>query len=200
MNLKEAFRYQNLLTELSARAREYLGVKANVIKARQIHKRNEVNPEVPDLEKEDDVVRLYDPNRVIQLLIDLIEEKERLTVAINEAKAECHVDIDGLVEGNKLRQNAISRLELIKNIRVEPSTETGRGYKFNAEGNQVSYYYDIESLPERLFDIEDVKKKIRDLRAVSESVSNQVDVLRVTTLVDFEPMFPITATFEEIME
>ena len=200
MNLKEAFRYQNLLTELSARARDYLSFRNNVTKDTQLHKRSEVNPEVADLTKEDDYVRLYDTNKVIQFMIDLIEEKERLTVAINEAKANCEMDIDGLVDGNKLRQSAISRLEFLKSIRTEPTTQVGRAYKFNAEGNQVSYCYDIETTPELLFDVEDVKRRIRDLKDVAESVSNEVDVLRVTTLLDFEPKFPVNATFADLME
>ena len=75
-----------------------------------------------------------------------------------------------------------------------------RGYKFNAEGNQVPYYYNVEDTMEELFDREQLKALLKRLTTESDELSAKIELAYVTGEVNFEPTFDIGDSFEDSME
>ena len=65
MNLKEAFRYQNLLERLMNEATTALSTQANLLKVTKLHLRSKVKPEAQDETEEADETDLMDPDLVI---------------------------------------------------------------------------------------------------------------------------------------
>lgn len=197
MNLKEAFRYQNCLASKIREAGSYLSNQDNLYETTQLHKHHEVKQDLEDKTVIVEVERPYQPDDVVAFIRSLIDEKIVLTGAINAAKESLDVDIDALVEGNKQRQNLITRLQFM--TRKIPAKRTNRasGYTFNVEGNQTGYVYEVEETKEPLFKLSTAKAMLKELNELSEQASNTIDVLRIETNVEFEPSMSVTDTFDD---
>ena len=200
MNLKEGFRYQNFLNTLMSDAKDYLYYDEHLFKTTKAHKRKESNPEAEDSTETVDADNPFDVNKVIDFMAVLITEKEGLTAAINKAKASAEQDIDALTEGNKFRNSFCSELKHLLKKKGKTTTHNERGYMLNNEKNQVPYYYEVEETKEELFKRKTVTELFEKTSKQSADISNQIDVLRVMTPVDFEQRFNVNLTFEEEFE
>ena len=69
----------------------------------------------------------------------------------------------------------------------------------NNERNQVGYFYNVEETRTELFDRKSITELFEDASRKFSDVSNGIDVLRVTTLLDFTPHFNVNLTFEEVL-
>jgi hypothetical protein len=200
MNLKEGFRYQNFLNALMLDAHGYLFIDEHLFKTTKVHKRKKSNPEAEDSTETVEVDNPFDVNKVIDFMAAIITEKEELTAAINKAKASAEYDVDALIEGNKLRNEFCDQLKSIMKKKGKTTTHNERGFMLNNEKNQVPYYYEVEETKEELFDRKTVSELFEKSSKKSADISNQIDVLRVMTPVDFEPRFNVNLTFEDEFE
>lgn len=147
-----------------------------------------------------DYGEFYKNDDVLDFILCLVEEKEQLTTAIGQAKASVGFDIDAAVATNKFRQTAVGRIK--GELRYIPSKRIERGtdYKFNVEGNQTQYYYDVEVIVEDAFDREKARNAAKDLVSKADEVSAAIDSAMVNTKVDYEPPFDVNDSFEDVME
>ena len=94
MILKEAYRYQNFLTNLISNAQIYLGNGSFVMTTTQKHMKSKANPEASDDDLE--VPKSYNvdftPIQLVDFLMDAIQEKQKLSDAIAEAKKNTEID------------------------------------------------------------------------------------------------------------
>ena len=156
MNLKEAFRYQNKLQRLMEEAQYILAKDRNVTKVENTALRHKVNPEAED----ETTVEMPDTEYAEQItevavfLMFLLGEKERLSRAIRTAKQGMDMDFDGEVSLNAKRQEIAGIFRHMGEIRCSENLLSGAGvgYKFNAEGNQVSYRCDLKKVTTINFD------------------------------------------------
>ena len=203
MNLKEAFRYQNKLQRLMEEAEDILRRERNVLKVEQTALLHKVHPEAADettLEPADTVYadQITD---IAVLLMFLLGERERLSRAIREAKQSMDMDFDGEVSLNTRRQEIAA---IFRNMAQLRSSETlipggGIGYKFNAEGNQVSYRCDLKKVTTINFNRNKVRAYATALSRSADQVSAELDKRMVNTLVDYEPPFDVNDTFAEVL-
>ena len=200
MNLKEGFHYQNFLNNLMTEADEYLYDEEHLFTITRKHKRKAANPDAEDLDEKVEVNNPFDANDMIQFMLSLITEKEELTAAINSAKADANRDIDALTEGNKLRNTLCKRAMAILKKKGGTTTRAQRGYMLNNEKNQVAYYYDVEETKEEIFVRSSLSEILEEASKETTEVSNQIDVLRVTTDLDFTPRFNVNLTFDEVVK
>ena len=200
MVLKEAFRMQNYLTDLSQQALLFLAKKENVMKIKQEHLRSKSNPsaqdEVLEVKRETEMV----PNCVVELYLDLLAEREKLTAAISKAKAAAEMDIDGAIAMNKAKQEAVFRLKNLAGLASSEQLETGKDYLINSEGNQTPYVYTIKAIHTIDFDRDMVKGVVKRLQRETDAVSAQVDLLNVTLEVAYEPKYEFDDSFEDAYE
>ena len=203
MNLKEAFRYQNKLQRLMEEAVDILHRERNVVKVEQTALLHKVNPDADDettLEPAD-TVYAEQITDIAVLLMFLLGERERLSGAIRKAKQSMDMDFDGEVSLNARRQEIAGIFRSMAQLR---SGETlipngGIGYKFNAEGNQVSYRCDLKKVTTINFDRTKIRNYAAALSRRADQVSAELDKRMVITEVPYEPPFDVNDTFAEVL-
>ena len=204
MNLKEAFRYQNKLQRLMDEAQDILMRERNVVKVQNTALLHKVNPEASD----ETTMELPDTEYAEQitsialLLMYLLEQRRQLGYAIRDAKKALELDFDGEVSLNGKRQELANVFRRMGEIR---STETllpggGIGYKFNAEGNQVSYRCDLKKVTTINFDRNKVRSFAAALSQAADRTSAQLDTCLVNTQVAYEPPFDVNESFADVLQ
>ena len=206
MNLKEAFRYQNKLGALLQTAQGYLtGSTAYITQVKEIHLRSKVDSSASDdIQYEQSPEEQYLPpaKTMIQFLLALLDIKAQLTAAIHQAKKQQEFDLDGTSALNVQRQEAARTMRYLAGLRSreEMVPSGGVGYRFNQEGNQVTYCCDLKRVTTINYDRLAVRKAAAQLAQAADTASAAIDRCLIDTLVDFEPPFDVNATFSELLE
>lgn len=200
MNLKEAFRYQNFLEAVLNDASTSIYSKEHCLTVKRKHLRNAVNPDVENESEIVEVDEFFSNDDVLKLIEFAVNQKNALTEAIGETKRGLSFDLDAAIATNKYRQRACSSIRTMLSRSIPGKyTERGAGFKFNVEGNQTTYYYDIEVTKEVAYDIDTAKKKLKEFIAKSDKVSADIDFVMVNAQVGYVPPFDVNDSFEDIM-
>ena len=206
MNLKEAFRFQNKLQSMMDEAQSILGSTANITKVQNTYLRKKVMPEAENETTIDAPATEYSEQitLVAEFLLHLLSEREKLSVAIFQAKAGLNLPagLDGEVGLNSKRQEVAGLFRRMAGLR---SSEVlipngGTGYRFNNEGNQVSYRCDVKRVTTINFDRNKIRKMCGDLNKKSDEVSAALDSVLVNTQVEYTVPFDVNDTFAEAFE
>ena len=201
MNLKESYRYANYLDSLLRRAYSYLNSNGFVTTTVEEHLRSKSNPDVDDERIE--VKSPYDveftPNDVINFVVKVLNEKEKLSDAIAKAKSTTEIDIDNAVAMNKKKQQFVGVLNEIADIKPSETKTTGKAYKFDINGEQKPYIYDVKRKTSINFDRNDVRKLVKKYLKETDEISSKLDLIEITTQVDIEPRFDVNDKFEELV-
>ena len=201
MNLKESYRYANYLDSLLRRAYTYLGNTGFVTTTVEEHLRSKSNPDVDDETIE--VQKPYDveftPNQVIDFVVKVLDEKEKLSDAIAEAKSTTEINIDNAISMNKKKQGFVSVLNGIADIKPSETKTTSKSYKFDINGEQKPYVYDVNRKTSIDFDRTDVRNLIKKYLKETDEMSGKLDLIEITTIVEFVPKWDINEKFEELV-
>lgn len=202
MNLKDAFRYQNHLDELIHTLSSYMRDPECMNTVTREHLKKAANPEA---ENETETVASdfpvdCDPVLIFQLMQALLREKLYLTQAISVAKRGTEFDIDSALSANRQRQNVARVYKEIAAMKTRESKHNGTDFKFNADGNQVAYVYDIIDRFEPAFNRDEVRSEARRLLREADDISSEADRYLVDTEVKFYAMFNVTDSFSETVE
>lgn len=199
MNLKESFRYQNFLGALHSSAASSLVDERHCLTTTKNHLRNKANSDAADVTEQVDVGEFHKNDDVLRFMLYIIEEREKLTSAISRAKASIGFDLDAAVETNKLRQTVSRNINMMLRYKGTKRTERGTDYKFNAEGNQTPYYYDIEVVTEENFNRAQAKSAAQSVITKADEVSAAIDAALINTRVDYEIPFNVNDSFDDAM-
>ena len=204
MNLKDAFRYQNRLQAFMDETQSILGAEENVTKVKNIYLRHKVMAEAedetilvaPETEYFDQITD------VARFLVYLLDEKEKLFRAVRDAKNTLAIDLDSEVSLNVSRQSAAKTFRAMNDLRSSDQTISngGTGYRFNADGNQVSYRCDVRRVKTINFDRNYIRSKLLELNKKSDKTSSAIDLALVTASVDYTPPFDVNCTYSEAFE
>ena len=199
MNLKESFRYQNFLDDKLNEARYSIGDRNHALKVTKLHLKKKANPDAEDITEVVEVEDFIPNDDVVAFMCWLVEERQKLTEAICAAKASLGFSLDAAIEANKFRQYTASAVKGMLKYTPSKKTEQGRDYKFNVEGNQTPYYYDIETSFEEAFTRDSAKKVVRDMITAADKTSAEIDSAMINTVVDYTPVFDVNDSFEDVM-
>lgn len=199
MNLKESFRYQNFVNDLLTNAYTSIMNSSHCLKTVKTHRKSEASPDVQDVEEMVEVLPFAPNDMVVRFIVELINEKSKLTEKINLAKSKMDFDLDAAIEANKSRQAALRAMSNMIVQTASKKVEKGMDYKFNSEGSQLPYYYNIEVKTIELYNREETKAVMKKLNSESNEVSNQIEAALINTEVDYEPLYDITESFEDII-
>ena len=204
MNLKEAFRYQNKLQSILEETQRILNRDQNVMQVKNTYLRKKVMPEAenetvldqPETEYAEHITELAG------FMMFALVEKEKLFRAIREAKSGLDLDIDSETSLNAARQCAARVLMHMADLRSSELViaNGGYGYRFNADGNQVSYKCDVKRVTSINFNRNVIRKYARDLNAKADTVSTEIDRAVVNAAVNYLPPFDVNSTFADIFE
>ena len=204
MNLKEAFRYQNKLQTLMFEAKGILEIDRNITKTQTTVFHKKVMPELENETVVDVAPSEYADriNDVVAFLMHLLDEREKLAKCIHDAKAALPIDMDNEVSLNGKRQDIASVLRHMVDLR---STEQllasgGTGYRFNAEGNQVSYRCDAKRVTTINFDRNKMRSYLSTLNKKSDEISAELDRCMVNSEVAYEATFDVNDSFATVFE
>lgn len=200
MNLKESFRYQKFLDELMNSAAESVNARNHCLNTTKVHKRNAANPEVEDMIEEVKCPDAFYPNdEVIEFMKTLIEEKRLLSEAIGKAKAALDFDLDAAIESNKQRQYMARVIKSMLRYTPSINTETCKDYKFNAEGNQMPYFYTVDVVTTEAFSRPLAKEAMKKIAAEADVISAKIDEAMVNAVVHYNPPYDVNDSFEDVM-
>lgn len=204
MNLKEAFRCQNKLQSLMYDAEEILRNRANITKVTSTNLRHKVMPEMTDetvveIPESEYSGRITD---VALFLVFLLEEKTALSAAIRKAKDQLDIDMDSETGLNSARQRIAGIFRTMNSLRASEQTiaNGGTGYRFNADGNQVTYRCDVRRVTSINFDRNVIRAELGKLDRAADETSAKLDLCAVTAAVDYAPPFDVNADFADAFE
>lgn len=204
MNLKEAFRYQNKLQSFMEEAVSILDRDSNVTKVEDTFLRHKANPEAEDETVVQTPGTEYSEQitSIAEFAIFLLSEKEKLYAAIRKAKDALDIDMDSEVSLNAGRQYIARTFKRLKDLRNSERTLTngGTGYRFNAEGNQVTYRCDVKTVTTINYDRNVIRKELTKLNKTSDEASAKLDLCMVTSVVDYEEPFDVNDSFADAFE
>lgn len=206
MNLKEAFRFQNKLQGLMMEAEAILGCPTNVTKVQSTYLRKKVMAEAENetVLEEHDTEYGEQITELAEFLVYLLEEREKLGVAIREAKngVDLPAGLDGEVSLNGKRQEVAAIFRRMADLRSSEVliANGGTGYRFNNEGNQVVYRCDVKRVTTINFDRNKIRKLCAALNKKSDETSAALDAALVNTVVAYAPPFDVNDTFADVFE
>lgn len=202
MNLKEAFRFQNKLQSLMDEAEMLLEDDRNIteVKVTALHKKvmpekeNETTVEVAPSEYADRI------NDVAAFLLDLLSEREKLSRAIRAAKSQQPVDMDSEVSLNGKRQAIAAVFRHMVDLRNSEQLLAGgaTGYRFNADGNQISYRCDAKRVVTINYDRNQIRAALKRLSEKADAVSAELDRCLINSEVAYEAPFDVNDSFAAI--
>lgn len=204
MNLKEAFRCQNKLQSLMYDAEEILRNRANITKVTSTNLRHKVMPEMTDetvveIPESEYSGRITD---VALFLVFLLEKKTALAAAIRKSKDQLDIDMDSETGLNSARQRIAGIFRTMNSLRASEQTiaNGGTGYRFNADGNQVTYRCDVRRVTSINFDRNVIRAERGKLDRAADEMSAKLDLCTVTAAVDYAPPFDVNADFADAFE
>ena len=83
---------------------------------------------------------------------------------------------------------------------IRPMSNGGTGYRFNAEGNQVTYRCDVKQVTTINYDRKVIRAELARLNRKADEISTRLDLCLVTTAVDYQPPFDVNSSFSEAFE
>lgn len=200
MNLKESFRYQKFLVNLLSNAFSSLTNPNHCLTTTKLHLRNAANPEAVDISEIVAVDDFVPNDTIMAFMAHIVNEREKLSIAIGEAKSSLDFDLDAAIETNKSRQfvnDAIRRM-----LRFTPSKkkEAGLAHKFDINGVQVPYRYDVEVTTVENYDKGMAKTMMREMISKADEVSAAVDVAMINTEIEYDPPYNVNESFDDVLE
>lgn len=200
MNLKESFRYQKFLDSLLQNANQSIMQQSHCLKTTQDHCRHEVNPEVEDVTEEVERLDFTNNDDMMQFLVHIVEEKERLSIAIGDAKRDLSFDLDAAVEANKARQAVNASIRRMLRYTTSKTKTQGVGYKFDATGVQQPYRYDVITFTSEDYNKDRAKEIMRSMISKADEVSAVVDAALINCEVKYEPPYDVNEQFQDVVD
>lgn len=179
----------------------YLSCESYITTTIQSHNRTKVNPDAQDekitIQKPYNVI--FEPNDLIDFVVKVIEEKEKLSNAIAESKRTLEFDIDAAMSINKMKQEFIQTLRRMAVIKSTELEKEGTSYKFNNDGDQVSYRYPVKEVKTIDYDRNTVKSLISKFKKETDKISTERDRIDIMTEVNYDPIWEVDTPLEDIL-
>ncbi len=204
MNLKEAFRFQNKLQNLMDQTQDFLLRDSNVMQVETTYLRKKVMPEAENetILSEQESEYCAQVNAVMDFYLYLLRQKEALSRAIHDTKAALPIDMDSETALNACRQNMARVFAHMAELRPSETTIPGggTGYRFNSDGNQVTYRCDIRRVTTINFNRHTARKYLAELNRKADETSVEIDKALINSTVAYAVPFDVNASFAEVFE
>ena len=185
MILKEAYRYQKCLSTMIGQAEALLLNNSFVTSTIQEHNRKKANSDADDeTVKVDKPITDFNAMNVINFIA---------------SKRNTEIDIDSSISLNKIKQEYIGYLRRLAAMDSSERKTYGTDYKFDVDGKQTSYRYEVIETTTIDFDRNDVRGLAKKLQKECDNISSKLDLIELTTDVEFTPKWDVNDTLEEII-
>ena len=109
------------------------------------------------------------------------------------------MDIDAAMSMNKTKQDFISVLRRMASIKSTELEKEGTSYKFNNDGDQVSYRYPVKEVKAIDYNRNTVKGLISKYKKETDQISTTRDRIDIMTDVDYTPVWEVDTPLEDIL-
>lgn len=200
--LKEAFQYKNVLDSHFNLIKRHLACSSSPVGmlTTELHLLKKANPEAEDELREERQQGDFDyPVTILaQFMIDIVNEIRDLNVAIEKAKVGTFVDSD--IASNSYIRSMATVLRKLGSAKSTEKKTRETAFKFNADGNQVGYCYDVIVTTKPDYPTHLMRNMSRRYFEQSNDTSTKIDRVLIDTIVDFSPSFNMTDSVEEALE
>jgi len=213
LSLKESFRIMNNLDSTINSLSYYIKDTNNAVKVVEKHYKSKSNSDTTDEEIDMTVVRTY-PNAtivdIVYLVKQLVEEKTKLSLAIEDAKKysialdykenDERLTLDSAVETAKKSRDLANTLKNLVDLKASETKKIGNSYKFNINGDQTVYKYDIEVVKTIDFDRTVVNDNYKRLLDKADTLSTQIESVMLKDVVNYTPKYSIHDSLTDIVD
>lgn len=210
ISIKEACRYQNFLMSNINELNYLLRDKNNLTIVTENHFKSKGSATAQDevIVEENERIFNCQANDLCYLLMELISERAKLSMAISKAKANekinwvengVNMDLDSAVDYNKTLRDAVNNMSKLSSMKDKIVKTKGEDYLINNDGNQSRYYYPVERTVKVDFNkkvVSDLNKKILDK---TDKISTAIEEFMLLNIVDFEPQLSLHDSLEDII-
>ncbi len=200
MNLKEAFRYQRFLDGMMTGIGSAMRNRTLCLNTAKTHHYSKADPTIEDLVEIVEKDFKYTVDDLIAIGCILVDERRKLTAAINAAKASLDFDIDAAVEQNKFINRMCSSMRSVLGYSAGKRKERDRSYRFNVAGDQTAYYYDIDIIDEEAYDRTQIKDLAKRMTLEADAASTKIDEAMVNTAVGYAPAFDVNDSVDDLID
>ena len=201
MNLKDAFRYERVLTRLFHEGLHSMEARPTMVFYH--HRRSAARPGQPDeTTREKNCVDGLNNDLLLDFLLFLLQQKRLLGEAIRNAKREEAGIIDAEMQINAMRRRLYDTLRQMLSHKNDVTCRFGEGvgYYLDGDGTQREYHYDIEELTTVNFDREHFGKKATELIRQAENVSSWLERQLLRVEVTYDPPFEVYCQLTDAVE
>lgn len=203
IDFNDACRYQNYLKNLLCSAVYYLRDDDFVTTTVETHHKSDANKnesdEVKTVQGPFDDINIT-PAKMIDLVLDILDEREQLAEAIAEAKAQADLQIDAACMSNKDKAEVVSYLTRLTRYTTSEYENVATAYVFNEiDGKQTPYVYKVNTVKKINFDRNVVKGILGRLKREMTDTSKKIDRFNLDIQVDFEPRWSEEDSVEDII-
>jgi len=197
ISLKESFRILSYIDKTISSLTSYLSNKNNSISVIESHLKEKSNPEAQNEELDTTTVREYpDASTVdiINLVGKLISEKTKLEISVENAKKHIviitkdnnNLSLDSAISNAKQSRNLAGVLNSLINIKTDEKKTVAQGFKFNINGEEVPYRYDVVITKTINFDRSIVSDNYKTLLEKADKLSISIEKSMMDEIVEYE--------------
>lgn len=203
IDFNDACRYQNHLRDLFTEVVLLLSDNDFITTTVKTHHMSDANKTMSD--KVEVVAGPFDdlgitPEKVVDLALDIISERENLANAISIAKAQADLQIDAACMANKDKRALVSYLNNMGKKKSREIEGNGTFYALNeVDGKQTPFIYKIKTVEKINYDRNKVKGIANRLNREMKETSKEIDRYNLDIQVDFEPRWSEEDSIEDIL-
>jgi len=197
ISLKESFRVLSYIDKTISSLTSYLSNKNNSISVLEQHLKEKSNPEAKNEELDTTTIKEYPDAstiNIINLVQNLIAEKTKLEISVElakrgiviETKDNKNLSLDSAISNAKQSRNLANVLNNLINIKTDEKKTVGTGFKFNINGEEVPYRYDVVVTKTINFDRNIVSDNYKQLLEKADKLSISIEKAMMEEIVEYE--------------
>jgi hypothetical protein len=210
ISLKESFRTLAYIDRTISSLTSYLSDRNNSISIKETHFKEKSNSEAKNEELDTTTIREYPDASIVDIVYlvkNLISEKTKLEIAVEfakrhiviESKDNNNLTLDSAISNAKQMRELVKALSKLINIKTDETKKQGVGFRFNNEGNETSYRYDITVVKTIDFDRNIVSNNYKQLLENADKLSISIEKSMMDECVEYEFPYSIHDSVADIV-
>lgn len=218
-SVKSAGQYSNVLSQMIAQFSidEYDTEKEGLVKVTEIAQKSKIKTGKEEMVYEDEVkektpvrpIAKLDPMKRMLIILDLVEEKNKIDYEINKAKqgltivspfSNTEIGVDLAMKENALyRRTAMLNLANMLDVE-EGEVEQTRKMSLLVDGVNMTFEYPFIIKKESLVDEGKVNELYEELHTKTQEASDLIDKALSSSTLEFENKFPLFRNIDKVIK
>lgn len=218
-SVKSAGQYSNVLSHMIAQfsINGYDAEKEGLVKVTEIAQKSKIKTGKEEMVYEDETkektpirpIAKLDPMKRMRIILDLVEEKNKIDYEINKAKqgltimspfSNTEIGVDLAMKENALyRRTAMLNLENMLDVE-EGEIEQTRKMSLLVDGVNMTFEYPFIIKKESLVNEGEVNELYEELHTKTQEASDLIDKALSSSTLEFENKFPLFRNIDKVIK